>query len=249
MINKNESILIDLLKQIKKTLDKNGVNFWLDCGTLLGAVRDGRFIEWETDIDLGSFEKDVSEDLKNMLFVELRGKGFNVGVYGNHMNIGKNNVCADLKFYVLNDDFAIEPKFTPKNSLGFLLNYFCKALLAPENIEVNKKRSFFIRLIMKVLISISQILPELLRKRIAKTLCTLYVKFGSNDITEMVPAKYFSKFVRFEFYNVEFNVPEQKGKYLLYRYGKDWMTPRKDWITEKDDGSVKWRREIEEAKT
>ena len=45
-----EEILLDL----KSLLEVNHVDFWLQTGTLLGAVRDENFIEWdEKDIDIG----------------------------------------------------------------------------------------------------------------------------------------------------------------------------------------------------
>ena len=50
-----ENNLIDLLRQVKEVLDKYNIEFWLDCGTLLGAVREGKFLAWEHDIDLGGW--------------------------------------------------------------------------------------------------------------------------------------------------------------------------------------------------
>ena len=43
---------IKSLLQIKKILDKYDIEYWLDEGSLLGAVRDKRLIEWDKDIDL-----------------------------------------------------------------------------------------------------------------------------------------------------------------------------------------------------
>jgi len=49
----DEAKWVETLKEIKHILDDVGVKYWLDFGTLLGAVRDGKFIPWDTDIDLG----------------------------------------------------------------------------------------------------------------------------------------------------------------------------------------------------
>jgi len=49
----------ELLKTIKTHLDANDIPFHLMFGTLLGAVRDGDFIEWDGDVDvaiLGRFQ-------------------------------------------------------------------------------------------------------------------------------------------------------------------------------------------------
>ncbi|GAH36594.1 unnamed protein product, partial [marine sediment metagenome] len=46
----DEKIAIDTLKCVKNVLDNYGIEFWLDTGTLLGAVREGKIIPWDSDI-------------------------------------------------------------------------------------------------------------------------------------------------------------------------------------------------------
>jgi len=52
-------VAVKNLREVKDVFDKNDVNFWLDTGTLLGAVRDGKMIEWDHDMDLGLWYNDV----------------------------------------------------------------------------------------------------------------------------------------------------------------------------------------------
>ena len=44
--------LIDLLSFIVDVFNKNKVTYFLDYGTLLGCIRSGGFIPWDTDIDI-----------------------------------------------------------------------------------------------------------------------------------------------------------------------------------------------------
>jgi hypothetical protein len=42
-----------------RILDAAGITWWLTCGTLLGAVREGRVLPWDGDIDLGVWPEDM----------------------------------------------------------------------------------------------------------------------------------------------------------------------------------------------
>lgn len=45
----------EALMRIKTTLEENNVTFWLDFGTLLGAIRVSGFLSHDCDMDLGAF--------------------------------------------------------------------------------------------------------------------------------------------------------------------------------------------------
>ena len=46
---------VNNLRIVKEILDESGIDYWLDNGTLLGAFRDGKIIEWDRDIDFGAW--------------------------------------------------------------------------------------------------------------------------------------------------------------------------------------------------
>lgn len=248
MFNQKENALIDLLRQVNDVLDKQNIEFWLECGTLLGAVRDGKFIPWEHDIDLGAWREKVPENVKISVYKELCDRGFKVWIAENHMNIKKGeDFCADINFYRLNNNEAIMPKSEPINVEGKFLSLFLKVLSVPyhykvlpgQNIfrEANFKKKFviFIRI---VLITISRILPFLLRKQLTIILSQIYKKMKFKDVSWVVPSDYFTNLYTMEFYGIEFRVPAKKEEYLAYRYGEDWHTPRKNWVTNENDGTV-----------
>lgn len=232
-----QNVLIDLLRQVKEVLDEHCIEFWLDCGTLLGAVRDGKFIPWERDIDFGSWRENVSNSVKISISKELCGRGFKVWISENHMTIKKEELWADVNFYRVNDDKAILPMYYSTNLIGTFLAVFSKVLSVPYYYEVDFRENptMFVR---NILIMISRALPSLLRKRLAKILSVIYEKIGCRDVPLVIPISYFSDLSTITFYGMEFRVPAKTEEYLVYRYGEDWQIPRRDWITSEHDGAV-----------
>ena len=47
-----QSILLKMLNDITKICDENGIQYFLDGGTMLGAVRHHGFIPWDDDLDV-----------------------------------------------------------------------------------------------------------------------------------------------------------------------------------------------------
>jgi len=212
-------------------LDKYGVKFWLDHGTLLGAVREDGFIPWERDIDLGIWNHTVSEDTKQRIAENLRNLGYKVLLMPTYMDVKHNEVWLDVAFYQNSHGMATNSGPIPINVVGRYLGYARTIMAAPNHYDDIGLRRYPLTLLNFV----CGLIPAKCRRLIVEVIEALYKKVGYKTWT--IPAKYFSEFTTVDFRGKQFSIPASPEEYLTFRYGSDWKTPKRIWKTV-DGGGV-----------
>lgn len=231
----NEKVAVEVLKLIKEILDKHDVEYWLDEGTLLGAVRDRKFIPWDHDIDLAMFYKNISGIIP--LFDGICNIGVEVCFFEwkKHIKLLGVGYEIDINLYLLNDGKATK-RWYEHNNVGRVLDYFIWIFYL-QNANIRKSDAPLF--ITRTLIRIKNMLPNRINKKILEFLVRIYYKDGCKVVNVIVPCHFFEKLSTIEFYGMKFKVPSPVEDYLEYRYGKDWKIPKQDYIYYKDDGAVK----------
>ena len=96
--------LKEILKNIDELFTEYKIPYWLDYGTLLGAVRTGDILDYDEDCDIGILKQDVDKVLN--LACKFLERGLHPTIFGfpYGMNIsfsGINSLHCDLFFGAL----------------------------------------------------------------------------------------------------------------------------------------------------
>ena len=245
-------ILLKILKNVKLVLEKHSIDYWLDCGTLLGAIRDGQLIKWDTDIDIGCWKNKNDYLIKKILRKEFMTLGYNVYLTDYFINIHDpkySNYNVDINFYSKYANWAITPSncLLPylKDPLPIFINHLIR-FIYNNRLYLKKYHSmvkYFIKIYFSLIRYIFLILPPNWQDIFLDKLIILRQKLTDHK-NEAVEKHYFWDLVQFNVFNGAYPVPKKYREYLTCRYGSNWETPIQKWDNAKQDKTVKHLSEL-----
>lgn len=139
-----------LFEDVIEVLNKLGLDYWMDYGTLLGAVREGDFIETDFDIDIGIISEDDQNLIHELGKIGLRFSSSFMGEYTRKMNIVVNHLdhggFAKLElvpYYLRDDQFYKLTEQKPDGIYGaatpaYLLDDFITVIFKGEYVQIPK---------------------------------------------------------------------------------------------------------------
>ena len=213
-------IWIDLFR----SFDKKKIFYWLDWGTLLGAIRDKKIFDWDHDIDVSVHYKEINKIL--IILEKYKKLGFSIVIQKNlpyldniiqvypPKNKGEKFFPKSLDIYIYkkyNNNYVMRWLHQPQGKFRSFFKY-CIAIMRKLNRAYLSNPNYTIKNINLV---INHILLSLLMK--------------SNCRFDIIPGKFFEQFTKISFYGMEFNTPRLYKGYLEYLYGKNWTKPDPNW--------------------
>lgn len=94
---KNAIIAERMLKRVSRALDKVGIPYILEAGTLLGIVRENRFLPWDNDLDITITRQYEEKLLRNLWRIWLAGYSVRVRHYNRDMKFFRKGETRIIK--------------------------------------------------------------------------------------------------------------------------------------------------------
>lgn len=234
-MNEKEKKFLEVLVRVKALLEQNNLPYFLDTGTLLGAVRDKRFIPWDGDIDIGIYERQQPPVARLKEIAEcFYRNGFNVRVTPGVISVFplEEYIPVDIKFYEVKDgtyQTHLEESDSGNNRLyGYLYFRLINRFLLDKKHGV---KGVFDSVVSFCLGYLGKIVPGRFLNRMKERL-------HYECRTVAIPCHLIDGLSQIPFYGVDFAVPASPERYLAFRYGENWETPNKDYQFITDDRSL-----------
>ena len=255
-LNKIKKYLLILLKFLHEICKENNINYSLDCGSLIGAIREKGFIEWDDDADV-IFTRDEYEKfiniIKNSKLPEYIGVyypeekdhflDFNVRLFYKLEKVREDDASvnlydgifsfATLDLYVLDNI----PEKGILNRLYVLKQQILFGLAMSKRHDIKFKKY---SLLEKVAIYVLNIIGKLFS---IKSICKLhtncaksyYNKTNLLYCTSWAPEypgyqfdkKLFNEYILTDFEDLKLSVVKEYDKVLKIEYGDNYMVPIK----------------------
>jgi lipopolysaccharide cholinephosphotransferase len=237
---------LKIAKEIKRICEKNNINYFLDAGSMLGAVRHKGFIPWDDDMDIGMLDEEYKK------FLEIAPKELGEEFFLDNYYLNKEYGLVFSKVRLKNTKYVEKLGATDSSHQEIFVDVF-PYFYRPENKIERKIQSSKLRILAQIFmaqsgfhvwrgnkgISKAKFIPIIMLSKITKKdniyrkIEKLYNQCDKSDIVGVhdgicynywhYDKKYLENFIDMNFENEYFKIPKEYDKILKTVYG-DYMT-------------------------
>ncbi len=244
-LRKVQLIQLEIANEIKRVCEKNNIKFFLDSGTLIGAIRHKGFIPWDDDLDIGMMREDYDK------FCEIAAQELDSQFVLQTWDTEKDYPLPYGKIRKKGTVY-LEKRSRPLNENGFFVDILPYDYAPADDIERRNMRKNQSR-IFSCLLMKSKWKLWIIRGKINLKVRLFYLFFQTvsifknrdelvneyNSVTKNIeksdfvyeqtgkkyyPAKLFSRIIYVPFENTQMPIIEGYHEWLTTAYG-DYMTP------------------------
>lgn len=234
--------------EIKRICELHHIKYFLDCGSMLGAVRHQGFIPWDDDMDIGMMKEDYEKFLKicenelkdeffldnyetnpanALVYSKMRLKGTKYIEEKGNAEAKHNEIFVDIFPYFSISDNAFKRKLD-----GALLAGMSQAILSKSGYKVWKGESKLKRLKFIPTDIVGKILTKKGMHRAVNRIVNKYkdtkmvcIHSGSCYDYWYVPKEIFDSMIEVKFEDRTYLIPKQYDVYLKTAYGNYMELP------------------------
>ena len=220
------------LGKVKGILDNANVEYWLELGTLLGAVRDHKFISYDSDVDIGMLCSDSYKVIARIN--EFESKGFKVDVTDNRICLSCEDCNVELMIYRSRENVYWDLHLKKAPKFARVATYFS---MIAERIPYKKHLQTRKNQLLKEKIILS-LIPDFASGFVRGICFKIYKLFGAKYCAVVVPKHFYDNLDWMQMYGMGFSIPSNAEEYLALRYGKDWRTPDLNYVAYSKDRTI-----------
>lgn len=225
-------VQLDLASKFSEVCQRHGLRFWLDGGTLLGAVRHKGFIPWDDDIDLIMMRDDydrlnriASEEFTEPYFWQTTYS--DTGFFCGHAMlrntqttcIGPDEHDAPYCRGISIDIFVLDG--VPDNPVAYALHRLAaKAINQATRFSIRKNMS---KKVQKWLFGCYEGLFRMNSVNRSRHIGLISWRYRHHEVLDK---SYYDQTVMLEFAGKQFPAPAMYHQLLSNYYGNDYMTPK-----------------------
>ncbi|MDZ5034932.1 LicD family protein, partial [Clostridium perfringens] len=122
--------MLEILIEVDRICKKHHINYWLDAGTLLGAIRHEGFIPWDDDLDIGMLRKDYNK------FLQIVKNELNSNFI--FQSPETDDLCQNAFAKIRDKNSEIRSKHNNERNLGVFIDIFPYDSFTKKNIYYKK---------------------------------------------------------------------------------------------------------------